>query len=230
MVVGAAIALTLTASFFTAASRAVGDNRFLVPWTTCVATSPTAPIRCTAASTSAHRYMNQHTPPGHKVLLVGDAQPFDIEPPAVYATCFDQCPFERLLKGRTRQERLDALRRERIAYVFVYWHEIDRYRDTYGFSDYVTKDIVRIELVEQQKLLRKVPLFVGHRPRAKRNRCRPTPANCSRSSTDKERIMTRLNRRGDTTGLSGTGNAFTLILFGQASDVPGAVTRAACPG
>ncbi|MCA9208973.1 MAG: hypothetical protein KDA55_11480, partial [Planctomycetales bacterium] len=93
------------------------------------------------------------------VLLVGEAQPFDFEMPVLYATCFDTSPLERLLRDRSADERRQMLREHRVAYVFVNWHEIERYRSpgNYGFTDWITKDLIREELVRQQ-VLRPVPL------------------------------------------------------------------------
>ncbi len=109
-----------------------------------------------------HRYLNDVVPEGHTVLLVGDAQPFDLEMPALYSTCFDDCVFEQLMKGRSREERSAALREHRISHVYVSWTEIERYRGpgNYGFTDYVTKSLVRDELAGDQELLRRVPLSI----------------------------------------------------------------------
>ena len=68
---------------------------------------------------AAHRYMNQHASDGEAVLLVGDAQAFDLEPPTFYSTCFDDCLFETLLAGRDREQRIAALRERNIRYVYV---------------------------------------------------------------------------------------------------------------
>jgi hypothetical protein len=108
----------------------------------------------------AHRYLNDAVGPGRRVLLVGDAQPFDLEVPVLYNTCFDECIFERLMKGRSRQQRRAALRDLGISHVFVQWSEIRRYRSpgNYGFTDYVTKERIRDELVRRQGLLRPVAL------------------------------------------------------------------------
>jgi hypothetical protein len=110
----------------------------------------------------AHRYLNRHAAAGDRVLLVGDAEPFDLELPALYSTCFDECLFERWIKGRTADQRRAALREQGIRYVLVNWSEIDRYRSAgnYGFSDYVTRPLVREELVRAQRVLRPVPLEV----------------------------------------------------------------------
>jgi len=108
----------------------------------------------------AHRYLNGRAVAGDRALLVGDAQPFDLEVPALYNTCFDECLFESLMKDRTADQRRQALLERRISYILVNWSEIDRYRSpgNYGFSDYVTKSLVRAELVREQQLLRPVPL------------------------------------------------------------------------
>ncbi|MBC8875496.1 MAG: hypothetical protein H8E44_39220 [Planctomycetes bacterium] len=110
-----------------------------------------------------HRYLNEAVPKGHTVLLVGDAQPFDLEMPVIYSTCFDDCVFEQLMKGRTREERLAALREHRISHIYVSWAEIERYRSpgNYGFTNYVTKSVVRDELARDQGLLRRVPLNIN---------------------------------------------------------------------
>ena len=98
-----------------------------------------------------HRYLNRHVPsPGGKVLLVGDAEPFDLRVPVLYNTCFDESIFEQLMRDRDAQQRLAVLRKHEITHVFVYWRLIDRYRElgNYGFTDYVTRDFVHQELVQ----------------------------------------------------------------------------------
>lgn len=109
-----------------------------------------------------HRHLNEVVPKDAAVLLVGDAQPFDLEMPALYSTCFDDCVFEQLMKGRSREERLTALREHRVSHIYVSWTEIERYRSpgNYGFTDYVTKSLVRDELAREQELLRRVPLNI----------------------------------------------------------------------
>ena len=47
-----------------------------------------------------HWYFNLEPEKGG-VLLVGDAAVFDLKPPIWYNTCFDDCIFERLVKGKT---------------------------------------------------------------------------------------------------------------------------------
>lgn len=105
---------------------------------------------------AAHRWLNEHAKPDEKVLLLGDAEPFDLEIPAIYNTCFDDCQFTRLLKGRTREERLTSLRAEGVNYVFCSWAHLARYRSpgNYGYtSDYPTPELVHRELINEQRLL-----------------------------------------------------------------------------
>jgi len=110
---------------------------------------------------AAHRWLNENARPDERVLLLGDAEPFDLEIEAVYNTCFDDCQFTRIFKDRTRQERLVALQQERIAYVYCSWFHLQRYRSAgnYGYtSDYPTRERVHRELVAEQKLLIPIPI------------------------------------------------------------------------
>ena len=77
---------------------------------------------------------------------------------------------EQIVQEKSRNEQLQALRDQRISHVYVNWTEIDRYRQpgNYGFTDYVTQELVRDELAATQKLLRLVPahLVLQRRPLA----------------------------------------------------------------
>lgn len=110
---------------------------------------------------SAHRWLNEHGQSGERVLLLGDAEPFDIEIETVYNTCFDDCQFTRIFKDKSRDERLATLRAEKIAYVFCSWAHLSRYRSAgnYGYtSDYPTHQLVHGELVGEQKLLERIEI------------------------------------------------------------------------
>jgi hypothetical protein len=89
-----------------------------------------------------HRYLNAHVGRG-RVLMVGDAQVFDLEMPVLYNTCFDDCLFEQLVWGRSAAEIRAALAARGISYVYVDWAEIERYRSpgNYGFTDFVQPSI-----------------------------------------------------------------------------------------
>jgi hypothetical protein len=109
----------------------------------------------------AHRWLNANVPPGKRVLLVGDAEPFDLEVPTLYNTCFDDCVFTRFFQGRTRAERLAALQQASVSHLFISWTHLARYRSpgNYGYtSDYITPALVHEELVGEQKLLQPIPI------------------------------------------------------------------------
>ncbi|MCE5266962.1 MAG: hypothetical protein LLG00_03660 [Planctomycetaceae bacterium] len=84
-----------------------------------------------------HRYFNAHA--DKAVLAVGDAAVFDLKPPVLYSTCFDDCLFEQLVKNQTPAEVRAALAARRVVFVYVNWREIARYRSpgNYGFTDFV---------------------------------------------------------------------------------------------
>ncbi|WP_339733698.1 hypothetical protein [uncultured Gimesia sp.] len=88
--------------------------------------------------------------PKQVVLSVGDAELFYAEFPVIYSTVFDHEVFkqwtakaeldvpDRLLSMKTASEIREKLKAEHIAYVYVNWAEMLRYRLSYGFTDYVT--------------------------------------------------------------------------------------------
>jgi hypothetical protein len=79
-------------------------------------------------------------PPGAKVLLVGQAAVFHLEHPVIYNTVFNRETFETLAQGKSPDEVREGLKGLGVGYVYVDWHEIDRYRSpgNYGFTDFVT--------------------------------------------------------------------------------------------
>ncbi|MEN6459137.1 MAG: hypothetical protein ABFC63_09415 [Thermoguttaceae bacterium] len=89
-----------------------------------------------------HRYFNRHATDGC-VLTVGDAAVFDLRPPVIYSTCFDDCPFEQLVHDKSAAEIRQAFAARRIAYVYVNWAEIARYRSpgNYGFTPFVQPSV-----------------------------------------------------------------------------------------
>jgi 4-amino-4-deoxy-L-arabinose transferase-like glycosyltransferase len=122
-----------------------------------------------------HRYLNTNVGKG-RVLMVGDAQVFDLEVPVLYNTCFDDCLFEQLVKDRntegirSAEEIRRALAEENISYVYVHWGEIWRYRSpgNYGFTDFVQQAVFE-DLVEQ-RVLEPLPDIEGHPGRGYRVR------------------------------------------------------------
>jgi len=112
-----------------------------------------------------HGYFNQHASSG-RVLLVGDSQPFDLEMPVLYNTCFDDCIFERLVKGRSPREVQAAFAERGITRIYVDWGEIARYRRTYGFTDFVQPAV--FEQLISAGILAPLPEITDHPGRAYR--------------------------------------------------------------
>jgi hypothetical protein len=158
--IGLLVLLTagLAANLLDSLSASNQDHRYLVALEELRLDEPSEPNGPSRVD-PVHRYLNQAVPTGFSVLLVGDAQPFDLEVPALYNTCFDDCIFEQLLKDRGREERLAALQHRNISHVYINWSEIARYRSpgNYGFTDYVTRARLR-ELADEQGVLRRVEL------------------------------------------------------------------------
>ncbi|MBX9787316.1 MAG: hypothetical protein K2Y37_00240 [Pirellulales bacterium] len=112
-----------------------------------------------------HAYLNERTPPGKQVLAVGDAQMFDLEVSVLYNTVFDPSVFEELVRDERGQLRPAAELRERlrdVAFVYVNWGEIARYRSpgNYGFSDFVRPEVFA-RLVADGVLEPAVPEFAN---------------------------------------------------------------------
>ena len=145
-----------------AASRFSADNRMFVSLSDLRTDLPRETDRGWTRIHPIIRYLNEHVRAGDRVLVVGEAQVFDLEVPAIYNTCFDDCVFEQRFRDRSAEARRATLAKDRITYVFVNWRELDRYREpgNYGYSDYVTRSLIRDELVREQGLLRPVELDV----------------------------------------------------------------------
>lgn len=152
--------VVLVANFLVCAAGPGGDNRYFVS----LDLLRHHPERVDGWVDPWHRYFNGHAGAG-RVLLVGDAQPFDLEVPVLYSTCFDDCLFEQLVKGRTAEEIRAALAERDITHVYVDWDEIGRYRKpgNYGFTDFVQPEVFA-RLVEQG-VLEPLPVIEGHRGR-----------------------------------------------------------------
>ena len=120
-----------------------------------------------------HRYFNTRKDVG-RVLMVGDAQVFDLEVPVLYNTVFDDSIFEQLVAGRAAEEARAALLERGVTHVFVHWGEIERYRSpgNYGFTEFV-RPAVFLRLVEQG-VLQPLPRIADHPGRGYRVLARET--------------------------------------------------------
>ncbi len=151
----------LACNFQIITSKAMNDVRFFVsldelrrdPYRT------KAPIK--SRMHPGHRFLNEYLPEGHKALMVGNAEPFDLEVPVLYNTCFDDCQFTRLLQGKTKAQRVRSLKDEQIGLIFVDWRELSRYRAPGGYgysSDYVQVGVLK-KLVADGVLGTPLPAF-----------------------------------------------------------------------
>lgn len=95
--------------------------------------------------------LNKTLPKSANVLMVGEAEVFDAEFRLVYNTVFDESLFQQWTSGdlsmedesqpmKTTAEISAALRDREITHVYVNWSEILRYRQTYGYTKYVTPE------------------------------------------------------------------------------------------
>jgi hypothetical protein len=127
----ALLATGLVYNFLAVAGGLAADHRYL---------ADSGTLRVDPAHVDPwHVYFNRHADEVTGLLLVGDAQPFDLEVPTTYNTVFDDSIFEQLAKGRTPGEVRDALRERRISHILVSWSEIARYRSpgNYGITDFL---------------------------------------------------------------------------------------------
>jgi len=106
-----------------------------------------------------HRYLNLYAGDG-RVLLVGDAEVFDLEMPILYSTCFDDSLFEEIVRGHTAAEIRREFQARGITHVFVDWGEIQRYRQSrYGFTDFVQPEV--FDDLVKQGILNPLPVIEG---------------------------------------------------------------------
>ena len=105
--------------------------------------------RRTAEKTApAIAFLNESLPANAKVLCVGEAQVFDARFPLIYNTVFDDSYLERWCRAekksstelRSRDEILDRFADEGITHVLVNWQEIKRYRNSYGYTEFASRD------------------------------------------------------------------------------------------
>ena len=98
------------------------------------------------------RLLNSTLPKHARVLMVGEAAVFNATFDLVYNTVFDESIFEQWTSAagdskssvntpmKSAEEIESVFRQQRITHIYVNWSEILRYRQTYGYTDYVTPD------------------------------------------------------------------------------------------
>lgn len=150
MVFGAVANVLLATSMWS------GYNRYFVP----LAQLRDSPERVDAW----HAYFNEEAADG-RVLLIGEAQVFDLEMPILYNTWLDDSVFAKLVSDgetgelRPAEEIRAALEAEGVSHVYVDWGEIARYHESrYGTPEFF--EFLRPELFERlvaQGVLRPIP-------------------------------------------------------------------------
>ena len=86
---------------------------------------------------------------GKAALLIGDAQPFDLDVPVLYNTVFDEPVYRELLSAPDAAAARAWLNARHLSHVYVHWGEVDRYRSpgNYGFPSFLTPlELARLEL------------------------------------------------------------------------------------
>ncbi len=151
------LVFTACANFVVAASPLIADNRFFAP----LARLRDDPLRMNPW----HRWFNAEAPDGC-ILMIGEAQVFDLVPRVIYSTCFDSSVFEEIVKGHSAEEIRRALRSRGITHVYVHWGEIARYRATYGYTDFVQPEV--FERLIREGILEPLPPIEDHPSRAYR--------------------------------------------------------------
>jgi 4-amino-4-deoxy-L-arabinose transferase-like glycosyltransferase len=150
------LAIGLAFNFVLVAGGAVSDNRFLIPLDRARAES-------VVLVDPWHAWLNEHRKEVQRVLLVGDAQPFDLEVPATYNTVFDDSIFERLARDRSPAEVRKALTDRGISHVYVAWPEIERYRSpgNYGITEFLQPAV--FDRLAEARVLERLPMLAGSR-------------------------------------------------------------------
>ena len=75
-----------------------------------------------------HPYLDDHVAADRRVLLVGDATPYDLSVPVFYNTVFDSSIFEQIAGNLSAPDVAAALAELRISHIYVVWVEVARYR------------------------------------------------------------------------------------------------------
>ena len=98
------------------------------------------------------RLLNSTLPSNARVLIVGEAAVFNATFDVVYNTVFDDSIFEQWTSAasdstpsknapmKSADEIRSMLRAQKITHIYVNWSEILRYRQTYGYTDFVTPE------------------------------------------------------------------------------------------
>ncbi|MHC2067945.1 ArnT family glycosyltransferase [Bremerella sp. T1] len=111
-------------------------------------------------TSGAVAYLNKKVAPGDAVLATGDAALFYLQSPVFYHTCFNDSTMQQLV-NKSAEERAAHLAEANIAWIYVHWGEIDRFRGpgNYGFPDDVTRAL--FAEMESQGILERSDYVTG---------------------------------------------------------------------
>lgn len=122
-------------------SGQAGFQQWLAPYA--------AAKRITASAAPGIQLLNESLPPEAKPLLIGEAQIFELKQRPVFNTVFDDSIFQQIVSADRTLPDADQptadptticqrLNEQGVTHVFVNWSEVLRYRETYGYTDFVT--------------------------------------------------------------------------------------------
>jgi 4-amino-4-deoxy-L-arabinose transferase-like glycosyltransferase len=89
------------------------------------------------------RLLNDAVPPDGYVWIVGDAAVFYVDRPLHYTVAFSRDPWLEFARNHAPGACVQWLRDRGVTHVWFAWPEIERLRQTYGFTEVVTRDWVR---------------------------------------------------------------------------------------
>ncbi|HUE73821.1 MAG TPA: glycosyltransferase family 39 protein [Pirellulaceae bacterium] len=149
LVIGLVYNLVYVSSPMPLAIALAGDNRWLAPLEALRKGELSERVPVSRINADV-RWLNANVPPGKAVLCIGEAAVFDLEMPVYYHTCFDDCLLVEWMAGKTAAERKQLLHDRQVAFVYVDWAEIERYRapGNYGFDPRFSRALLD-ELVAQ---------------------------------------------------------------------------------
>jgi len=97
--------------------------------------------------------LNKELSQDDRILMVGEAEVFDLQIPTYYNTVFDESLFEQWTADNSDDRHWSAERRMKstddihkilkdkgVTHIYVNWFEILRYHETYGYTKYVTPE------------------------------------------------------------------------------------------
>ena len=109
-----------------------------------------------------YRFLNQQLGRDGRVVLVADAEPFDLQMQVDYNSCFDSSVLADWLSTKTRETTAIATGKTG-GLCIVSWEELQRYRSSYGYDERVTPDWIQ-QLVQNGVLIEVSDLEMNRSP------------------------------------------------------------------